>query len=146
NDDVDNCPDTPEGTTVDASGCADSQKDTDGDGVNDDIDNCPDTPDGATVDTNGCEIILFAEKVTFVENIYPNPTNDKLTVIVKPGLEIKDLYFVDFSGKTIKPKSLSRSRDNIDINVSNLNEGIYILEIVSDKEVDKVKIVIERNK
>ena len=33
---------------------------------------------------------------------------------------------------------------SLDINVSNLNEGIYILEIVSDKEVDKVKIVIER--
>ena len=89
-------------------------------------------------------ISLFIEKVTFVENIYPNPTDDKLTVIVKPGLEIKDLYFVDFSGKFIKPKSVGRSGDNLDINVSNLNEGIYILEIVSDKEVDKVKVVIER--
>ena len=67
-------------------------------------------------------------------------------VIVKPGLEIKDLYFVDFSGKIIKPKSVSKSGDNLDINVSNLNEGMYILELVSDKEVDKVKIVIERNK
>ena len=86
------------------------------------------------------------KRVTFVENIYPNPTDDKLTVIVKPGLEIKDLYFIDFSGKTIKPKSVSRSGDNLDINVSNLNEGMYILELVSDKEVDKVKIVIERNK
>ena len=84
------------------------------------------------------------EKVTFVENIYPNPTDDKLTVIVKPGLEIKDLYFVDFSGKTIKPKSINRSGDNLEINVSNLNEGMYILELVSDKEVDKVKILIER--
>ena len=67
-------------------------------------------------------------------------------VIVKPGLEIKDLYFVDFSGKLLKPKSISRTQNNLDINVSNLNEGLYILEIVSDKEVDKVKIVIERNK
>ena len=33
---------------------ADSQKDTDGDGVTDDLDNCSDTPDGATVDANGC--------------------------------------------------------------------------------------------
>ena len=46
----------------------------------------------------------------------------------------------------MKPKSVSRTGDNLDINVSNLNEGMYILEIVSDKEVDKVKIVIERNK
>ena len=51
-----------------------------------------------------------------------------------------------FSGKTIRPKSVIRTQNNLDINVSNLNEGMYILEIVSDKEVDKVKIVIERNK
>ena len=65
-------------------------------------------------------------------------------MIVKPGLEIKDLYFIDFSGKFIKPKSVSRVQNNLDINVSNLNEGIYILEIVSDKEVDKIKIILER--
>ena len=41
---------------------------------------------------------------------------------------------------------VSRIQNNLDINASNLNEGIYILEIVSDKEVDKVKVVIERNK
>jgi len=87
---------------------------------------------------------LFTENVTFVENIYPNPTDDKLTVIVKPGLEIRNLYFVDFSGKTIKPKSVIRTQNNLDINVTNLSEGIYILEIVLDKEVDKVKVVIER--
>ena len=145
-DDIDQCPDTPSGANVDANGCADSQKDTDNDGVTDDIDQCPDTPSGATVDANGCELPLFTEKLTFVENIYPNPTDDKLTVIVKPGLEIKDLYFIDFSGLTIKPKSVSRRQNNLDINLSNLNEGIYILEIVSDKEVDKVKVVIERNK
>ena len=65
-------------------------------------------------------------------------------VIIKPGLEIKDLYFVDFSGKLLKPKSISRTQNNLDINVSNLNEGMYILEIVSDKEVDKIKILIVR--
>ena len=37
-----------------------------------------------------------------------------------------------------------RNQDKIDINVSNLNQGIYILELVSDKEVDKVKVIIER--
>ena len=82
--------------------------------------------------------------MTFVENIYPNPTDDKLTISIKPGLEIRDLYFIDLSGKLLKPKSISWSRSNLEINVSNLEEGIYILEIVSDREVDKVKVVIER--
>ena len=184
-DEFDTCPNTPDGATVDANGCADSQKDTDGDGVTDDLDTCSDSPDGATVDANGCAdsqkdtdgdgifddvdncpLIanpdqadwnnngvgdvcgdpkpLFTENVTFVENIYPNPTDDKLTISIKPGLEIRDLYFIDLSGKLLKPKSISWSRSNLEINVSNLEEGIYILEIVSDREVDKVKVVIER--
>jgi uncharacterized repeat protein (TIGR02543 family) len=53
-DENDTCADTPEGATVDANGCADSQKDTDSDGVKDDKDTCADTPEGANVDANGC--------------------------------------------------------------------------------------------
>ena len=45
----------------------------------------------------------------------------------------------------MKPKSVSRTGDNLNINVSNLNEGMYILEIVTDNEIDKVKVIIERN-
>ena len=126
--------------------------DYDGDGVINSEDNCPLTanPDQADWNNNGVGDVcgdpkpLSAEKVTFVENIYPNPTYDKLTVSIRQGIKIKDLYFVDFSGKLLKPQSVSRGGDNLEINVSNLNEGIYILEIVSDKEVDKVKVKIER--
>jgi OOP family OmpA-OmpF porin len=50
-DDVDQCPGTPKGATVDNVGCP---KDSDGDGVYDGIDQCPNTPKGATVDNVGC--------------------------------------------------------------------------------------------
>ncbi|NOQ92172.1 MAG: hypothetical protein GQ552_05575, partial [Flavobacteriaceae bacterium] len=52
--DLELCPGTPEGETVDADGCAVSQKDDDGDGVMNDMDLCPNTPEGETVDTDGC--------------------------------------------------------------------------------------------
>jgi OOP family OmpA-OmpF porin len=55
NDDADNCPGTPAGTPVDASGCPLPQDD-DGDGVTNDIDKCPGTPAGAKVDASGCEL------------------------------------------------------------------------------------------
>ena len=53
-DNLDQCPDTPAGTEVDASGCALSELDTDGDGVTDDLDLCGDTPENEEVDETGC--------------------------------------------------------------------------------------------
>ena len=53
-DDIDNCPNTPTGESVDDNGCSDSQKDSDNDGVMNNKDNCPNTPTGESVDDNGC--------------------------------------------------------------------------------------------
>ncbi|MDH3455607.1 MAG: OmpA family protein [Gemmatimonadota bacterium] len=50
-DDVDACPGTALGETVDARGCA---LDSDNDGVTNMRDQCPNTPQGAPVDANGC--------------------------------------------------------------------------------------------
>jgi outer membrane protein OmpA-like peptidoglycan-associated protein len=53
-DKVDQCPGTPAGESVDASGCGASQRDSDRDGVKDNADKCPSTASGAKVDANGC--------------------------------------------------------------------------------------------
>jgi len=52
-DDLDRCPDTPKGVTVDAKGCP---LDSDGDGVPDYLDRCPGTPTTVVVDSSGCPI------------------------------------------------------------------------------------------
>jgi hypothetical protein len=52
-DDLDQCPNTPEGVKVDAKGCP---LDTDGDGVYDYLDQCPNTPQGVKVDAEGCPL------------------------------------------------------------------------------------------
>ncbi len=49
----DKCPDTPQGATVDATGCP---TDGDGDGVFDGLDQCTGTPRGVTVDAKGCPV------------------------------------------------------------------------------------------
>ncbi|MGK0502796.1 OmpA family protein [uncultured Alteromonas sp.] len=51
---VDQCPNTPAGTAVDAKGCA--LKDADNDGVVDAKDMCPDTAAGVKVDAQGCTV------------------------------------------------------------------------------------------
>lgn len=55
----DQCPNTPRGTAVDAKGCA-LAKDLDHDGVTDDIDQCPDSLTSERVDETGC--VIFEEK------------------------------------------------------------------------------------
>ena len=87
---------------------------------------------------------LNIESSTFINNIFPNPTYDRLNVTLNPGLNIKDIYFIDLNGKTLNPRSFSKSENVLDINVSNLKEGIYILEIISDNEIIKSKVVIEK--
>ena len=52
-DDLDQCPGTPRGVKVDATGCP---LDSDGDGVPDHKDKCPDTPRGVKVDATGCPL------------------------------------------------------------------------------------------
>ena len=53
-DKADRCPGTPAGESVDAGGCAATQRDTDRDKVNDAADRCPNTASGQTVDAQGC--------------------------------------------------------------------------------------------
>lgn len=50
-DDMDACPGTPPGVTINAKGC---EHDTDRDGVPNSKDSCPGTPVGVSVDANGC--------------------------------------------------------------------------------------------
>ena len=54
NDDVDLCPDTPSGQSVNSTGCSTSQIDSDSDGINDNIDICNETPSGESVNSSGC--------------------------------------------------------------------------------------------
>ena len=61
----DDCPNTPAGVEVNSRGCA---LDSDGDGVPDYRDECPDTERGARVDEKGCYVEL-EEEVTIDMNI-----------------------------------------------------------------------------
>ena len=44
----------------------------------------------------------------------------------------------------IVPNKVVKTQNRLNINVSNIIDGIYLLNITTDKEVNKVKVVIER--
>jgi OOP family OmpA-OmpF porin len=66
---LDQCPDTPAGTTVNDTGCP---MDSDGDGVPDDVDECPTTPAGASVLANGCALVGDCRKPRAGEQVDAN--------------------------------------------------------------------------
>lgn len=53
-DEVDKCPETPKGETVNLEGCSESQLDNDADGIVNILDKCPATPKGDKVNPDGC--------------------------------------------------------------------------------------------
>jgi OmpA-OmpF porin, OOP family len=68
-DEVDQCPDTPEGVNVDAFGCP---IDSDGDGVPDYLDKCPNTEKGMKVDEHGCVVDSDGDGVLDAQDRCPN--------------------------------------------------------------------------
>ena len=95
-DDLDRCPDTPKGVTVDAQGCP---LDSDGDGVPDYLDKCPNTPKGATVDARGCwtyaAVVMYDfNSATIKSEAYP--MLDEAVLILKENPEMK----VEIDGHT----------------------------------------------
>jgi OOP family OmpA-OmpF porin len=70
-DNIDQCPGTPAGATVDSTGC---ELDADMDGVPDARDACPNTPHGAAVDSRGCELDSDNDGVVDSADLCPNTT------------------------------------------------------------------------
>ncbi|WP_106478268.1 OmpA family protein [Phytohalomonas tamaricis] len=91
-DDRDQCPGTPAGVAVDASGCP---LDTDGDGVADYLDQCPGTPAGVEVDSKGCPLDSDADGVPDFKDQCPNtPAGTKVNALGCPAnLVLRDVNF-----------------------------------------------------
>ena len=142
-DDYDNCPDTPEGESVDENGCSDSQKDSDGDGVTDDLDECANTPSGALVDDKGCELPLFVEKVSFVNKIYPNPASEILKVELDNSSVLNKYLINDLNGKVIEATIVGQKLRYLEIDIKSFNSGLYILNLEFEKGNSKVKFLKE---
>ncbi|MCL5027532.1 MAG: OmpA family protein [Bacteroidetes bacterium] len=68
-DSKDQCPNTPSGVKVDATGCP---LDSDHDGVPDYLDKCPNTPKGVAVDKDGCPLDSDGDGVPDYRDVCPN--------------------------------------------------------------------------
>lgn len=66
-------------------------------------------------------------------DLYPNPANEKITVEVQNANELNEVVVYDLLGQEYDISS-DFFQNKIDLNVSNLSEGIYLLRINSYKK------------
>jgi hypothetical protein len=75
--------------------------------------------------------------------IYPNPAKDFIIIASKEKQSIKSIEVIDITGKVVLNVIASKAKQFATINVSALKEGIYFINLVSDKGIIMKKIVIE---
>lgn len=84
------------------------------------------------------------EKPTaFLMGIYPNPARDIVTVnIVRNSNEAATLNIYNMNASLVKTETMKQNQQ--EVNISDLNNGIYLVEIKSDGFTGKQKLIIQR--
>ena len=73
--------------------------------------------------------------------LYPNPTNGILNINIPNGLELPNSIEIHNSlGQTLSKKAVSREND-LALDVSNLNTGVYFITIQKDSEKSTLRFI-----
>jgi hypothetical protein len=88
--------------------------------------------------TVGCASIEDLNKNNFT--IYPNPNDGTFTIsgIKNPVQSVK---VFDMSGKLVKEMKIENNQNQVNVNIQHCAEGIYSVEISSNKSISRVRIV-----
>lgn len=77
-----------------------------------------------------------------IVSIYPNPTNSNLNVEWLPNQQINQLQLIDVQGKVIQTINQDLNQSNsYQINLENVNNGIYFLKVFSEVGVVAKKLI-----
>ena len=91
--------------------------------------------DVVITNSEGNSYLIDAKKLI----IYPNPFNQNIT-IQHDGIKIKEFKIMNILGETIYSDRTTND-GNVLVMTNQLSSGMYILQIISDKEAFKLKIV-----
>jgi len=73
--------------------------------------------------------------------LYPNPASD--VVYVSSKNEILSIKIFNVTGKTMLVNSSSLNNNDLKLNIENLSQGIYFIEIETSLEIETLKIIIK---
>ena len=75
-------------------------------------------------------------------SVFPNPANKTITISNSENINISEITIVDLNGRIIKTQKFSNI-SNIEISLTDLTSGIYLMNINTDKGIVTKKIVKE---
>lgn len=84
-----------------------------------------------------CPVLDATEPNKHFFTIYPNPVSDKLVIMNKESLKIEEYRIYDNTGKLL----INTSGNPADINVKQLQGGVYLLQIHSEKGMSNFKFI-----
>ncbi len=87
-------------------------------------------------DTTGIEQQLLSEI-----QVYPNPATDVLTVDLGAVTQTIQIQFIDAVGRVVKTESISGDQNQLDI--SDLNQGMYFISLSSADGVQRIEKLVK---
>jgi len=73
-------------------------------------------------------------------SIFPNPVNDIFNITSKNGTAIESIQVLDINGRIVNQINNSSS-DTVQLNVANLNAGVYFVKVQSELGVGTTRII-----
>jgi len=91
----------------------------------------------------GCDTLVGVTVIPKIDLgllVYPNPVSEVVNVSVGENVQIEQIWLYEVMGRVVIEKSVFEN--NIDLNVSNLSPGIYLLEVETRGGFREVKRII----
>ena len=73
----------------------------------------------------------------------PNPVQSNLTVKLPQAFKTGNLLIIDLTGKTVLNKSINNSASSVDIDVTNIKSGMYLIRLEFEKSTLTKRLIIQ---
>ncbi|MEP1487729.1 MAG: spondin domain-containing protein [Algibacter sp.] len=93
------------------------------------------TYNGSTLSTNDLSTIEDIK-------IFPNPSKGNLSISNIQNIDLKTIEIYNLIGKLVKQIPTSKNSANINLNISDINNGIYLLKLSTVSGLSKTKKIV----
>lgn len=81
------------------------------------------------------------ENETIAANIYPNPANELINIVLNENIQTATAELIDITGKVVLTKNIN---SNANIAVEDLARGIYTLRLYTENNVQTTQVVLTK--